>query len=238
MLRNAVHIAKVQKDLLLNDYSYSNNLMRVLWASKVYGIGLFVLSVVYFIWVSCSFSGIPMNVTGLLLFPTMMLGVDSVFLFLCSVATSNDLLCYYNQNINRVPMTYKLEIYHKIVGSAVRVVHFFTITRIFIKTFFDKFEFFDCVWILSVLNASYTSTMGLIKGFSEYNTLKKLLKRIDSIFKRSSSDPGQICIICMEELYNCRKLASCGHMFHFKCLFQWIQTKSECPICREPIRTG
>jgi hypothetical protein len=40
-----------------------------------------------------------------------MLGVDSIFLFLCSSATSRDILCYFNQNINDIPPTYKLELF-------------------------------------------------------------------------------------------------------------------------------
>ncbi len=108
MLRKAVHIAKVQKDAILNDYSYSNDLVTILWASKVYGITLFAFSVIYFLWVTVSFSGIPMRITSLLLFPTMMLGVDSIFLFLCSISAANNLPCYYNQNINQVPAAYNL----------------------------------------------------------------------------------------------------------------------------------
>ena len=116
------------------------------------------------------------------------------------------------------------------------MVHFFTISRIFVKTFFEKFEFLDCMWILSVMNACYSSSTMLIKSISQYSSFRKLISRMNLVFKRASSHPGQMCIICMEELLNCRKLASCGHLFHFKCLFQWIQTKSECPICREPIK--
>lgn len=198
MLRKAVHIAKVQKDTILNDYSYNNDLVTILWASKVYGITLFVFSVLYFIWVTASFNGIPMRITSLLLFPTMMLGVDSIFLFLCSVFTTEDLLCYYNQNINQVPTSYKLEVYHQIASSSIRVAHFFTIIRIFLKTFFEKFEVFNYIWILSVLNAGYGATMALIRSISEYSSLKKLMSKMNVVFRRASSDPGQICIICME----------------------------------------
>jgi hypothetical protein len=39
----------------------------------------------------------------------------------------------------------------------------------------------------------------------------------------------------MEPLLNSYELAQCRHLFHYKCLFQWIQTKEECPVCRVKI---
>ena len=223
---------------MVNDYAYSSNLMAVLWASKVYGAALFVFSVCYFVWTTYCFNGIPVRMASLLLFPTTMLAMDSVFLFLGSMATSSELLCHYNQNINEIPGNYKLQLMHRIICSALRVGHFLTIFRVFIRTFFEKFEILDCIWILSVGNATYNSIFTLIKSVYRYSSFRKMILHVKMVFRRASTPPGQICIICMDELLNCRKLASCGHYFHFKCLFQWIQTKSECPICREPIRLG
>lgn len=85
---------------MLNDYSYNNQIVILLISSKVYGLGLFILSVSYFICVHSSFMGISVKMTSLLLFPTLMLATDSLFLWLNSLATTKDILCYYNQNIN------------------------------------------------------------------------------------------------------------------------------------------
>jgi hypothetical protein len=40
------------------------------------------------------------------------------------------------------------------------------------------------------------------------------------------------CSICYEDLTNNEVKIGCGHMFHNKCLIQWIITKNTCPICR------
>jgi hypothetical protein len=36
----------------------------------------------------------------------------------------------------------------------------------------------------------------------------------------------------METLLNSHRLSPCGHFFHYKCLFKWVQKKRECPMCR------
>lgn len=85
---------------MLNDYSYNNRIVVLLVSSKIYGLVLFCLSLAYFVYIHFSFMGISVKMTSLLLFPTLMLATDSLFLWLSSIATNRDILCYYNQNIN------------------------------------------------------------------------------------------------------------------------------------------
>ena len=85
---------------MLNDYSYNNKIVTLLASSKVYGLILFIVSVSYFIYVHTSFIGVSVKMTSLLLFPTLMLATDALFLWLGSTATTKDILCYFNQNIN------------------------------------------------------------------------------------------------------------------------------------------
>jgi hypothetical protein len=85
---------------MLSDYSYNNKIVMLLSSSKIFGVILFLVSVGYFFYANIAFAGIPIKISSLLLFPTLMLAVDSLFLYLCGIATSRDILCYYNQNIN------------------------------------------------------------------------------------------------------------------------------------------
>lgn len=220
---------------MLNDYSYNNQIVSLLASSKLFGLTMLVLSLVYFMFIHLSFIGISVKMTSLLLFPTIMLAVDAVFLWLSSIATERDILCYYNQNINEIPPTYKLELIHTIVASAIRAWHYYNLFRLFFKEFLEKIEFLDCMWILSVINAGYLSISTLAKSLHKYRSYNKLIEKMNKIFKKNESTPDQICIICMDQLLNCRRLIGCGHLFHYKCLFQWVQTKYECPVCRVPI---
>lgn len=58
--------------------------------------------------IEMAFAGVSMKVTNLLVFPVMMVAVDGIFLFLSSAASEQNILCYFNQNINQILPTYKL----------------------------------------------------------------------------------------------------------------------------------
>ena len=132
-----------------------------------------------------------MKMITLLLFPTTMLIIDSFFLWLTAVTTSQDMLCHYNPNINHIPSSYKLDIFQRIGLSSVKVFHYYTIIRIFMKTMFEKFDFLDCMWIISIVNAIYSSVTTLIKSISDYNYFKKLVRCINRVFTPNQSQPGQ-----------------------------------------------
>lgn len=72
---------------MLNDYSYNNQVVSLLASSKLFGLAMFVLSLTYFIFIHLSFIGISVKMTSLLLFPTIMLAVDAIFLWLSCIAT-------------------------------------------------------------------------------------------------------------------------------------------------------
>lgn len=93
----------------------------------------------------------------------------------------------------------------------------------------------DCMWIISVVNACYLSFSSLVASIRKYKSYARLIESFNRIFTPSKTAPDQNCVICMTELLNCRRLSTCGHLFHYKCLFEWIQNKKDCPICRAPI---
>lgn len=46
------------------------------------------------------------------------------------------------------------------------------------------------------------------------------------------------CVICNEDVIRTGYAVSvkCGHVFHGKCLLQWIETNKTCPVCRIEIK--
>ena len=236
MVRGAIHAVRVEREALLNDYSYQQRVMVLLQASRVYGVLLFVASLCYFVLVQQTFVGVSLRVSGLLLFPTMMLAVDSLFLWLSSSASEADMLSYFNPNINQISPTHRLELFEKMAANSIRVWHYYNLVRLFVKAALQKVGIFDCLWVLSVLNACLLSAVALYRAISKYRSFTQLVAHFNRIFQPTATAPDQTCVICMTELLNCRRLNTCGHLFHYKCLFQWIQTKNECPVCRAPIQ--
>lgn len=83
-IRKAIHIVRIEKDLILSDCSYNKKIIQILSASKIFGLLLFLGSVSYFIIIQSLFMGTTVRLSSLLLFPTLMLSVDSVFLLISS----------------------------------------------------------------------------------------------------------------------------------------------------------
>ncbi|CAB3380127.1 Hypothetical predicted protein [Cloeon dipterum] len=49
----------------------------------------------------------------------------------------------------------------------------------------------------------------------------------------STSDPSKKCSLCLEEMTD-TSCTPCGHLFCWECILEWLNSKSECPLCREP----
>ncbi|KAK9489844.1 hypothetical protein V1508DRAFT_24494 [Lipomyces doorenjongii] len=64
------------------------------------------------------------------------------------------------------------------------------------------------------------------------------IDRSGGIFEASEENLGERCLVCLsdfEEGEECRKLRQCGHLFHKKCIDEWLTTgRNSCPLCRAP----
>ena len=48
-------------------------------------------------------------------------------------------------------------------------------------------------------------------------------------------DTLDICVICLEPMYNDLYILECSHQFHFKCGLTWCSQNQHCPLCRREI---
>ncbi|XP_060570412.1 RING finger protein 122-like [Ruditapes philippinarum] len=46
------------------------------------------------------------------------------------------------------------------------------------------------------------------------------------------------CPVCLDEFLSKEKIAicTCHHVFHSKCLLEWLRHKNNCPMCKAPVR--
>jgi hypothetical protein len=85
LIRKAIYVVKIEKGILLNDFAYSQKLLQILSASQIFGGIVFVITIIYVIYFHLYFNGLALKLTSLILFPTIMLAVDSIFLLISSV---------------------------------------------------------------------------------------------------------------------------------------------------------
>lgn len=171
--------------------------MSLLVYSRISALIMLPLSMMYMVWINLAFIGVMFKIISLLCFPVIMLFIDSYFLLVIGQATEKHLIYFYNQNINKIPPTYKLELMHKFVSSIVKIFHFYNLTIITAKSIFDESDFLDCFWIISILSSLYASLSTCVSSTIKYNSMKKLNKCIDKILKKVHSQSSEICIICM-----------------------------------------
>lgn len=58
------------------------------------------------------------------------------------------------------------------------------------------------------------------------------------VYKMEKHKHGLECVICLspfEDNEVGRNLPKCGHGFHVECIDMWLQSHSNCPICRAPV---
>jgi len=71
------------------------------------------------------------------------------------------------------------------------------------------------------------------------SSLKRLQKKRESVIEVFATNSNGSCPICFED-YNgdpaeifIGLIKSCGHYFHFDCIWPWLEVKGTCPLCRE-----
>lgn len=68
---------------------------------------------------------------------------------------------------------------------------------------------------------------------SEIKALGGLAPRTEGEVEASPDEDCPICLngLCLGE--SCRRLASCGHVFHRSCVDLWLLRSTDCPLCKQ-----
>lgn len=91
---------------------------------------------------------------------------------------------------------------------------------------------------------------GVPNPFTEITTRRsRSLENLEllSSFKYKKQGRGQsgdseyecaVCLSAFEEGEEVRKLPGCKHWFHAPCIDMWLDSHSDCPLCRTPVPLG
>lgn len=68
------------------------------------------------------------------------------------------------------------------------------------------------------------------KDVLEQTALQEMQPVIDKIFYK-----GELCVICQENYSSGQRVGilSCNHVYHKECIYSWLETSKNCPLCRQ-----
>ncbi|KAJ8904689.1 hypothetical protein NDN08_001207 [Rhodosorus marinus] len=107
--------------------------------------------------------------------------------------------------------------------------------------------------VRAILQFIYSNTFPqslTIEDASNVQNLARLLdvaaveSSLEELFPNEESkcpitfDPGRECAICLMEMHteDASRL-NCGHLFHTRCVDEWLKVKSLCPVCKARVET-
>ncbi|KAK5772469.1 NEP1-interacting 1 -like protein [Gossypium arboreum] len=97
-------------------------------------------------------------------------------------------------------------------------------------------------WQMNSLESTYREISDIYdvnggKGLSRSCIQKLPMQEFHSI-ERIKSREESYCSICIQGLKDgemARNLPRCGHIFHLKCIDEWLSRQGTCPMCREDV---
>ncbi|KAK8480798.1 hypothetical protein V6N13_046695 [Hibiscus sabdariffa] len=71
-----------------------------------------------------------------------------------------------------------------------------------------------------------------VKYWDDEDESRLPLKKRRKLGKDLSSRKG--CAVCLDEFFNGDEITSmpCGHVYHYGCIVEWLETSHTCPLCR------
>jgi hypothetical protein len=89
------------------------------------------------------------------------------------------------------------------------------------QIFLGLLSFYGCIQVFYV-NCSYC-----YKEYAKRKRIKYRKIKTGELIERE-------CSICLEDYQSGESVSSlaCDHLFHKKCLEEWLKHKNECPLCR------
>lgn len=84
-----------------------------------------------------------------------------------------------------------------------------------------------------------TDVLRLPQQFMEPVVVRATSEQIESGSTRAFPEENTLCSICQDAMHTnemARRLNTCGHTFHIRCIDTWFEQNVHCPICRHDIR--
>ena len=113
------------------------------------------------------------------------------------------------------------------------------LSQLIICIVFSLYLQFNYSFPFHLMRELYVTFWKFQRRFVEFLRYRQIIATMDERFPDATEEElnegDRTCIICRDEMQSAKKL-SCGHMFHSRCLQNWLKRQLSCPTCRATIR--
>lgn len=103
------------------------------------------------------------------------------------------------------------------------------------NTLFDL----DAALTMDFTNTRFVTMESEMKTTESSQVESKVDDFLIMMMPTDSSPAAGVCTVCMEALDTCSpanedggRIVKCGHVYHERCIRQWVSLHNSCPLCR------
>lgn len=148
MIRHLLNDIHTQRSLYLNGLIYDPQLSPLLSASQKLSFFALVFAVSYIFLANWYFWHASTKVNQVLLYPSFMLALDSVYILFSSQIIRKKMAYFFNNNIDSMSPIFALESHYTAIKSVLGLWHFSYFIRILYKTSSSLSQVLFSPWIL------------------------------------------------------------------------------------------
>jgi hypothetical protein len=161
IIRHFLHDIQSERHMNLNGLAYDSNLINILRVSQKLSFIILVFCLGYISLANWYFWHATIKVNQILLYPTLMLTLDSIYILLSSQIIRKKLAYFFNNNIDEISPLFKLESTYTAFRSVIGLWHFSYFIRIIYKTSSSLSQLFFSPWIIDIIKTFYDKSRSL-----------------------------------------------------------------------------
>lgn len=88
-----------------------------------------------------------------------------------------------------------------------------------------------------MISEHWSSDLELRVDWHRERQIRRVVEDLGSVNKNISEEENVMCAICLSDFEAAEEVCQLRchelHIFHKKCIVQWLKKKNECPVCRQ-----
>lgn len=190
-------------------------------------VAAILFGVSHLLFVACYLSELGFYTLFLLLFLNVQSIIEYVQLHFGCIALRKHKIYYINNNTDQVhEPNFVVDVVCDTAFHLLKICY----DSFLISNISFSYQLILHLWMFYILTDLQHSLSKLKHTFYALRAHYKIHHTLTKIIPKEQ----EMCAICHDELLVARALP-CAHVFHFKCIYNWLKSQPSCPICRQQV---